>query len=45
MTTYYTTREWKALSTEQKLAFGAGNVRRVSVVRGGRRYTEWAVTR
>lgn len=43
-TVYYTTREFNALTAEQKLSFGAGNVRQVTVNRNGRTVHEWAVT-
>lgn len=43
MTSYYTNREWAALTIEQKLAFGAGNVRRITFQRHGRWVTEWEV--
>lgn len=45
MTSYFTTKEWKALTTAQKLAFGAGNVRRVTFRRAGRLVVEWEVRR
>lgn len=43
-TTYYTTKEWKALSIEFKKSLPAGSVTRVTrQVRGGT-VRDWAVT-
>lgn len=42
MTSFYTTTEWAALSTEAKLAFSS--VKRVTFRRGGRIVTEWKAT-
>jgi hypothetical protein len=45
MTRFYTNREWAALTTAQKLAFGAGNVERITRKGyAGKTVTEWKVT-
>ena len=43
-TVIYTDKEWKNLSSEKKLSFGAGNVKRVTKkTRDGRMVNRWEV--